>query len=211
VTDYKELVRRLRGQAKQDGYTECEAADALEKLEAEVERYRESDLSEAVKRLDETKDAEIERLTKERDEAESLNAYIADRLNEEVRQAGSRPQVEHFTSMDEFRAALRGLGDRMLHVRQERDEALAARETYAMTARKDIIEKAKALDELEKWTGVSDQRAATTCCASVRQVSLVEHVATPDTIETLEWCGEGPTLAAAIRNALEKASGQRGE
>ncbi len=170
MSDYKELVRRLRDNAVSGdscaavSYDCRQAADAIselsarlaerdariEKLSAEVERYRESDLSEAVQRLDETKEAEIKRL------------------------------------------------------KQERDEALAARETYTMTARQDIIEKANALDELEAWLR-DPQREA--------QSAYVQFLDEPPAFRCVVEVGEAvaTTLPAAITAALKKASGQGGQ
>lgn len=129
MSDYKEIVRRLRGQAKQDGHTEYEAADAIERLSAEVERLK-----------------------------------------------------------------------------QERDEALAARETYAMTARQDIIEKAKALDELAAWLrSGADWRSADLQAAGADAFGVQL-----DEGGCVEACEDAPNLAAAIMASL-KASGQGGK
>lgn len=187
VSDYKELVRKLRGQAKQDGYTEYEAADALEKLSAEVERWRDP----------------------ESDERQKLQEEIIFSLGD-----GARSEVElREGQLEQTEAALALDRAEVERLKRERDEALAARETYAMTARQDIIEKAKSLDELEAWMRADSVK--------LRRVSSIEpHEYEEGIVEMYVELNNddlqsalAPTLAAAIRAALEKAkwSGQSGK
>ena len=119
-----------------------------------------------------------------------------------------------WSEMDTLLPGWRGMVSEVERLTKERDEALAARETYAMTARQDIIEKAKALDGLETWL-TSETRYD-------RSVDVLgPHArATKREFELTLYQGghEGPsqdaaaevratTLAAAIRAALEKARG----
>ncbi|MEQ1891059.1 MAG: hypothetical protein ABL998_00835 [Planctomycetota bacterium] len=148
--------------------------------------------------------AEVERLTKERDEAHAAR-LVEDRLkmealaeNDELHATATRLQetLEAYgdggnegPSMHAF------LGDYQLV-----KEAIGG--SYTAEAFQAITEKAKALDELEAW--LRDPTAEVRLCAW------------PDgSVRACLWTGassshgesNGPDLAAAIRGAIQKARG----
>lgn len=95
---------------------------------------------------------------------------------------------------------IREMSAEVERLKQERDEAIAARETYAMTARQDVIEKAQALDELEAWLRENYDSYAEIEVDSPG--ALVRLLADGPNAERF---GRAQNLAAAIRAALEKA------
>lgn len=184
---------------------------AVQKLKAEVERWEDPDSDERQKLQEEI----IFSLGEgSRSEVELREGQLAQM---EAALALARAEVERLTKeRDEWRdSCLRAQSEshawsEMLdEAREERDEALAARETYAMTARQDIIEKAKALDELEALLGGGSALSEAVLGPNKRLDGSVAGWSCElwKDVEFRHVVDLAPTLAAAIRAALEKARG----
>lgn len=177
-----------------------DAARVIRELSAEVERWRDPESDERQKLMEEIilslgdgARSEVELREGQLDATEAALAHVRADL-ERVRDERNR-----------FLTALASVTAESEQLKQERDEAIATRETYAMTARQDIIEKAKALDELEAWLREDSVK--------LRRVSSIEpHEYEEGIVEMYVELNNddlqsalAPTLAAAIRAALEKA------